>query len=226
MKIFVVIPARLNSKRLPGKILRKFGKFTILEIIIIKLKKIFRTKQIVVATSNNIIDDKLVLFCKKKKINVYRGSLNNVYERIYQLSLKYNAYGILRINGDSPFLNLSIIKKAITIFKNKKYDIVTNIFPRSFHAGQSVEVFKTNIMKENQHLIKKKNHKEHITKFFYENANRFRIRNINNKKNYNKIHLALDTKNDFVKLSNLYLNLLRSKKKHNLKNIIYEYKKI
>ena len=73
MKIFVVIPARLNSKRLPGKILRKFGKFTILEIIIIKLKKIFRTKQIVVATSNNIIDDKLVLFCKKKKINVYRG---------------------------------------------------------------------------------------------------------------------------------------------------------
>lgn len=68
-KIGIFLYARLNSKRLPKKVLLKIGKKNILEIIIHRLKKLRVLKEkfpITILTSNNKSDDVLVKFCKKK----------------------------------------------------------------------------------------------------------------------------------------------------------------
>ena len=67
MKIIAVIPARLNSSRLPKKVLFKIDNSTLIEIIYRKLNKLFRKKDIYVATSINKSDDELFKFCKQKK---------------------------------------------------------------------------------------------------------------------------------------------------------------
>ena len=42
-----------------------------------------------------------------------------------------------------------LIDKAIKITKKiKEYDIITNVFPRTFPKGQSVEVIKTSTLKK------------------------------------------------------------------------------
>ena len=79
--------------------------------------------------------------------------------------------------------------------KNRKYDLITNIFPKSFPHGQSVEVVKTSVLENN---IKKMNkfELEHVTQFFYKNYGEFLIKNfISTRKNVS-IKLAVDTRTD------------------------------
>ena len=74
----ILIFARSNSKRLPGKVLKEIylGK-NLLEIIILRLKKFLRIK-IIVCTSKSKADNKIVKICKKNKIKYFRGELSNV----------------------------------------------------------------------------------------------------------------------------------------------------
>ena len=45
--------------------------------------------------------------------------------------------------GDSPLIDYKLINKAIKISKKyNKYDIITNVYPRTFPQGQSVEIIK------------------------------------------------------------------------------------
>ncbi len=222
-KIIIIIPARLSSVRLPKKHLFKIGNLRVIEIIFKRLSENFKKENIFVATSNNKSDNELCEFCKKKNINFFRGSLNNVINRVYKLAITQKAYGFVRINGDSPLVISSTIKKAVKKFKTKKYDLVTNVFPRSFPVGMSVEIIKTQALKKILKKIKKRLHKEHITSYIYENYKDFRIYNIKNKKNYSNIHLAIDTYRDFIKIKRILLK--QKKNRLNLRDIIKEYEK-
>ena len=57
----------MNSSRLPGKVMKKLGKLSLLECLISRLKKSNYIDDIVVATTINKSDDKIVNFLKKKK---------------------------------------------------------------------------------------------------------------------------------------------------------------
>ena len=115
-KIIIIIPARLSSTRLPKKQLLKIGNLKIIEIIFKKLNTFFSEKNIFVATSIDKSDNELCEFCKKKNINFFRGSLSNVLQRVYRLASIQKAYGFIRVNGDSPLVNLSVIKKGLKKF--------------------------------------------------------------------------------------------------------------
>ena len=71
-----VIQARMGSKRLPGKSLKKINKTPILGWIINSLKQEtnFNNKKIIVATSKNQIDDIIEEYSKSKNVSVFRGS--------------------------------------------------------------------------------------------------------------------------------------------------------
>ena len=84
--ILCTIEARMNSSRYPGKVLKKINNTTILEILFERIKKCKRIHNIVLATTRNKIDDKIVKICKKNGINYYRGSENNVLQRIIKTS--------------------------------------------------------------------------------------------------------------------------------------------
>lgn len=223
MRIIAVIPARLSSKRLPGKVLKKINKDSLIEIIHKKLSKIFQKKNVFVITSNQKSDSKIFNFCNKKNIRVFRGSLNNVFSRTLKIGNLLNADGILRVNGDSPLIINREIKKSLKIFKTKKYDLVTNIFPRSYPIGMSIEIIKTKVMNRVSKKILKKSHKEHITKYFYDNFKFFKIFNIKRKKNYSNVHLAVDTMEDFNKVKKIFLKI--KDKNFTFTRIIDEYKK-
>ena len=87
-KYGIIIQARFNSTRLPGKVLKKIGKYTILEILIKRLRKIKTKYEIIVATSKDKSDNKISDFLKKKKIKVFRGSNKNVLDRFFECAKK------------------------------------------------------------------------------------------------------------------------------------------
>ena len=193
--MLVIIQARTSSKRFKNKILYSFYGKKLIQHVFEKIKKSRKVK-IIVSTSTNKKDDKLVKFLIDKKVKYFRGSLNNVAKRVYDTAISEKKSFFLRISGDSPLIDFRLINKSINIFeKNRNFDLITNIFPRTFPSGQSVEIIKTKTLGKNLRFFSKLD-KEHVTRYFYRNSSKFKIKNfLNNKNNKNK-KLSIDTHNE------------------------------
>ena len=82
IKIGAIIQARMGSTRLPGKILLSLGNSTVLASVINRVKNSGLINDIIVATSENRIDDLVQLEAIKNNVHVFRGSEENVLSRI------------------------------------------------------------------------------------------------------------------------------------------------
>ena len=207
-KIGILIFARMNSKRFPGKVLKKiiFNK-NLLEIIFLRLKK-FSKLTIVVCTSLSKNDDKIIKFCKKKKIKYFRGNLNNVFDRTVNCLKKYKFESFVRVNADRPFVDYDEVNKMIRIFKKRNVDIVTNQLSKKYPKGLSSEIARSQIFIDLEKKLLKKNDKEHIFNFFYRRKKNYKILNLKNKlyeKNYLK-NLSIDKPNDLQKTKKIFNN--------------------
>ncbi len=195
--MIVIIQARSNSKRFNNKVLYKVYNKPIIWHVISKIKKNKKVKKVIVATSDQKTDDKLIKYLKSIKINYFRGSLNNVAKRLCDAAEKNKANFFIRISADSPLIDPAVIDKALKIFNSqkRKYDIITNVFPRSYPKGQSVEIIKTSMLRNSLNKFNN-DQREHVTSYFYKNNKKYMIKNFLNIKNKTKIKLSIDTKND------------------------------
>ena len=201
--MLVAIQARTSSRRFKNKILYSFYGKLLIQHVLDKIKKSKKVK-IIVSTSKNKEDDKLVRFLMSKKIKYYRGSLNNVAKRLYDTAISEKQNFFLRISGDSPLIDFRLINKIINIFeKNKNFDLITNIFPRTFPSGQSVEIIRTNTLGNNLKFFSKLD-KEHVTTYFYKNSSKFKIKNFTNKKKNKIKKLSIDTLNELKEILKIF----------------------
>ena len=89
----------------------------LIQHVIDRVRNSKNIKQVVVSTSNKKSDEQLVKYLKKKKIEYFRGSLNNVALRLLNTAKKYKSKNFIRISGDSPLIDHKIINKAIKLSK-------------------------------------------------------------------------------------------------------------
>ncbi len=218
----------MSSKRLPGKVMFKIKNETILSILINRIKNSKKINDIVVATSTNPFDQEIVNFCIKNNIKYFRGSEQNVTNRIYNCASKFKAKIIVQLTGDNPLIDYRIIDRAITIFKKDNFDFVSNNnfgnYDEKTANGMTVSIFRKSDLKKNLKYCKTKPLKEHSSLYFYrEGKNKYKIKNFNTKINLSngkKPRLTLDYKQDFQLIKKIYLDL---SKKYSYK---FSYKSI
>jgi spore coat polysaccharide biosynthesis protein SpsF len=200
MKIVATIEARMTSSRLPGKVIMKVRKKTLIAYLVERLKKIKNLDDIILCTTKNKTDDVLVEEAEKLNIKCFRGSENNVLGRVVNALKKFEADVVVQITADCPIIDYRIIKQAITIYNKNNYDCVSNSFVRSFPDGMDVSVVNSKSLIKTNILAKKKKHKEHVTLFIKENPKIFKIKNfIATKKNYwPELGVTLDEKKDYL----------------------------
>ena len=200
MRIIATIEARMTSTRLPGKVLMKVKKKTLLEFLIERLKKVSEIDDIILCTTKNQTDDILVSKAKQLDIKFFRGSENNVLSRVTGAVKKFKADVVVQITADCPIIDFKIVKNLISIYKNNNYDCVTNAFVRSFPDGMDVSVMKANVLIKSNILSKSQKYKEHVSLFVKSNPKKFKIKNIiANKKNYwPELGVTLDEKKDYL----------------------------
>jgi spore coat polysaccharide biosynthesis protein SpsF len=203
--LLTIIQARTNSKRFKNKILYPINGKPLIWHVINSIKNSKKVTKIIVSTSNIKNDDKLIKYLRKIKISYFRGDLNNVAKRLLETAISYKKNFFIRINGDSPLIDSKIIDKVISIYKKKKfnnYDLITNVFPRTFPKGQSVEIIKTLTLKNHIHKMDK-DESEHVTKYFYKNHSKFKIKNLKSNDIQRQKKLSVDTKKDMVRIKKI-----------------------
>jgi len=221
----IIIEARTGSTRLPNKVLLKLGKITVLEFLIKRLKPILKKykSKIIVATTLEDEDKKIIEIAKKTNVYSYRGSSKNVLLRVIKSAEKFKIKNIIRITSDCPLIDLDIIDQAIQVFKNNKVDIVTNGHVRSYPDGMDVEVVKLKALKKNLKLSgKNKELLEHLTLGIKKYSREFSKINLIAPQNlfYPKIEITLDETRDYLLISKIYKHFKDNKKELNCQNII------
>tara|TARA_B100000963_G_C22632281_1_gene675578 strand:+ start:2130 stop:4169 length:2040 start_codon:yes stop_codon:yes gene_type:complete len=202
-KIVAIVQARSNSIRLPGKILKSINGVPAIELLLKRLKKAKFLDQIVIATSNQKKNMKFRNFLKKKKIEYYAGSENNVLLRYFETATKYKADIIVRITGDSIIIDPTLIDNFIKIFKKKKIDYLSNTHPATFPDGLDIEIFDFKTLKKTNNEAKNLFDREHVTTFI-KDSKKFKRYNIEFKENLSKLRWSLDEEIDLKEIKLIY----------------------
>jgi spore coat polysaccharide biosynthesis protein SpsF len=191
----LIIFSRLDSKRFPYKAFAKLGNKTIIEWIISNLKVNLNYK-VILATSNREVDRPLVDFARESGISYFQGPLDDVACRTLGCIKEFELDYFARINGDSPFVNKELIIEGFDIISRGNIDFVTNLVPRRFPYGTSVEIVKSSTFCSIYKYFSD-NDKEHITSYFYEHFNDFNTFCIEYKYgNDHDVRLVIDTIED------------------------------
>lgn len=155
-----------------------------------------------VCTSTEPSDDKIAQESSVLGVKCFRGNLNNVASRFIEGAKKFGLETVVRISGDSPFICSEIIKEAVSHFDNSLH-LVTNIFPRTFPPGQSVEVINMKKYRDEYNRFSDQEDFEHVTKFFYKNHTDMAIKNFRNSEDLSRLRMVIDTKEDFDRISSI-----------------------
>ncbi len=208
-KTVAIIQARLTSSRFPNKILQKVGKFTLIKLLIKRLKKSKEIDEIIVAAPNDKKNKRIKKYVGNVK--VFFGNENDVLDRYYKTAKKFKANNIIRICGDCPFIDPLIINKIVKLFKDKKFDYVSNTLRPTFPDGFDVEVFKFEILKKAWKNAKTKHDREHVTPYIIRNK-RFKKYNFKFKKDLSNIRLTIDEEIDLDQLKKVFFEFKNSTK--------------
>ena len=221
--IVAIIQARSNSLRFPKKVLKKINNKTLLEILIKRLKLSKYISEIVVATTHSNDDNEIIKICKKLNINYYKGDEKNVLKRYYYAAKTFKASEIVRITGDCPLIDHTIVDLVISKYLLSKVDYASNINPPSFPDGMDVEIFSIEVLKKIYIKKLQSHHKEHVTTYIRE-SNNFKKLNIKYYKDFSKLRLCVDYEEDLVLLEKI-LKRFKFKINFSLKSILDFMKK-
>ncbi|OJX68193.1 NTP transferase domain-containing protein [Magnetospirillum sp. 64-120] len=197
MKIGAVILARLDSRRLPGKALIQVAGRPLLGHVIDICRHVVGLDAIALATSDRPEDDVLETFAHAEGIACVRGSLDDVAGRFLTAMRQLNLDGALRLNGDSPLNRPALLSQAVERFRRGGWDLVTNVVGRSYPFGVSAEVIGYAAMERACTAMHIPEHREHVTKVFYDNPEQVRMDVLLNvEPGMNGVQLAVDDQTD------------------------------
>lgn len=194
-----IIQARMSSTRLPGKVLLKLDRQnTVLDYVIQQIGYCKNIKKIIIATTSLKEDDPIEEFAKTKGILYFRGDVLDVLDRYYKCAKLFSLSIIVRITADNPLIDPILVDKAIKKFKSNSCDYASNAIIRSFPYGTETEVFSFTSLGKVWNNAKKYSEREHVTPYFYNHPEKFKVLHIKNRKNLSFLRWTIDQYDDFV----------------------------
>lgn len=211
----------MSSSRLRGKVLRDLAGKPVLGHLLDSLSQCVPPDVTAVLTSTDPSDDLIVQFCRDRSVSVFRGDLLDVASRFHEAAQEYACDAFVRLTGDSPLLDYRIVDRAIEIWREGHYDLVTNAVPRTFPVGQTVEILAATCL--SHHLTDFSAHdREHVTPFFHREALGLglAVATFGLEPPAPDLHLAVDTPEDLEHLGRIYAELSPPYWQHDVKEVL------
>ncbi len=190
----------MSSRRFPGKVLAPFKGKPLITHVLERVSKALPRAPITVLTSIETSDDPLFAYLASLNIDVFRGPLDNVYERFSMCARGRDCKWLLRICADSPLVDQNVLKQLASRI-DEDWDIITTIFPRTFPRGNNGELIRTStFLGVDAHALTE-HEREHVTSVFYNHSEKYRILNIDSgDPKLAELNLCIDTIEDLRRL--------------------------
>ncbi len=172
-KVVAIIQGRMNSSRLPAKIMQDIAGQPMLNRVFIRASRADSVQQVLIATTTDSTDDPVAEYCDFSGIPFTRGSQFDVLDRYYQAAKESKADVVVRITADCPVIDPLLIDDVVkTILDNSEFDFVANRLPppwgRTYPIGLDVEACTFKALAKAWKSAKEPQHREHAMPYFYE----------------------------------------------------------
>lgn len=124
IKIGFLITARLKSTRLPFKIIKDLNGKTVIERVIDRIKQIKDISEIVLCTSTNPEDRRLVDIARENDIYYFNGDEEDVLQRLLDAAKFFTMDYFLGITADNPLITVHYSNLIIDEIKTNHYDFI------------------------------------------------------------------------------------------------------
>ncbi len=199
----ILVFARMDSTRLPGKVLADLEGRPLLGRVLDRLRRSSQCSRIVVATSDRTLDDPILNFVETEGAELFRGDSTDVAGRAISCCEALGIESFVRISGDSPFIPPELIDRAVEVAGSDEADLVTNVHPRTWPPGASVEIIQLNSL-HRAHPRMSAQEREDVTVYFYNGPEGWRISNLSAPDDrYKGVRLTVDTADELERARTL-----------------------
>jgi spore coat polysaccharide biosynthesis protein SpsF len=208
-RVVASVEARMSSTRLPGKVLSDIAGRPALLRLLDRLQRATMLDAIVVATTDRPADDPLVRAVEAAGIRCYRGSEEDVLNRVVQAHRMMGTELVVEVTGDCPLIDPVVIDLGVATFLANAVDVVANVVKPSYPMGIDVQVFPLAALAEVEASVRDPAIREHVSLFFYEHPERYRILHLLAPERYHapELRLQLDYLEDQQLICEIYRRL-------------------
>jgi spore coat polysaccharide biosynthesis protein SpsF (cytidylyltransferase family) len=199
----------MGSSRLPGKVLADLAGRPALAWLLERLEHATELDAVVVATSTEPADDAVEQFCGRLGQAVHRGPLEDLAARVLGAADAFGLDALVRVNGDSPVLDQRLVDRGVALLRVSGADLVSNVRPRSFPPGQSVEALRTAALRTAVRRMVDDDDREHVTGWLYRHADELRTLRFEQDPAVTAPPLTLDTPEDHARLDGVLRSMDR-----------------
>jgi len=217
-----IIQARMNSTRLPGKVLMDICGQTMISHVVTRVCSCRSIDSVLVATTVSAPDDAVERHCRKLSIPCFRGSEDDVLDRYYKAALEAGAKTVVRITADCPVIDPAITDKVVEAYFAHKdsYAGACNTIIRTYPRGLDTEAVSIDTLagcwKAARHPIER----EHVLVYAYEHPHEYPMFNVLAEEDGSNYRWTVDEERDLRFIREIYERLYSKKRLFDRADII------
>lgn len=200
----------MTSTRLPGKVLADACGKPMLQLMVDRLRHVPDMDKIVIATTTNAADDPIESLAERLGVGCYRGSEDDVLDRVLQAATAHGIDTIVELTGDCPLIDPAVVQLVVDAYKTGRADYVSNVLTRSYPIGMDTQVFSRAVLADVARRTDDPNDHEHVSLFIYRNPQIYTLENVLAPTAHTQpeLRLTLDTPEDLTVIRSIFDHLL------------------
>ena len=204
MKKVAILQARLNSSRLPRKVLADLAGKPVIEHIIDRLETSERLDEICIAIPEVETENELLQAIGKRNVHIARGPETNVLTRFLIAAYETHADIIVRATADNPLMDVCVMDEQLKFIE--EHPATDYVFTKGLPLGVSTETFTRKTLDKLDFLARTPLMREHVTYYLVEHPSPFNVVYLDPPEvlAHPELRLTLDTPDDMEVFSQIY----------------------
>jgi spore coat polysaccharide biosynthesis protein SpsF len=162
-RVVAIVEARMASTRLPGKVLLPAGGLPMLGHLVRRLRAAPSIDEIVIATTTDPGDLAIEDFAGEAGVACFRGSPDDVMQRVIDAGTAFDAGLVVEVTGDCPIADPELVEQMVRMHRAHAATYVSNCGVRSFPDGMEVQVFPLEALRRSGAMTRDRLDREHVT---------------------------------------------------------------
>lgn len=205
-RVVCVVQARFGSSRLPGKALRPLQGRPVIAHVLERAQAIPGVDALVLATTDQPRDDLLAEYAIGLGVAVFRGSENDVLDRMGVAAMLARADLVVRVTGDCPFLDPQIAADVIALQRKMGGYAWNDTMHSGYPDGVDAEVFPMALLDEAHVKATSQRDREHVTPWIRDHHD---VATLYAPFDYTWMKLSVDTFDDYQRACVIAQHLCR-----------------
>jgi spore coat polysaccharide biosynthesis protein SpsF len=171
-EVDVIVQARLDSERLPQKVVLSIGNKPLLAHIVERLALSKYIRNIIIATTEDSIEAIKNSLSRYDFLHYFVGNKKNVLERYFMAAKNFGSKIVIRATGDNPLVCPKFLDKALELHVEEQADLTHFL---GIPLGTGVEIIGKEALSLCYKYAKSPYDQEHVTQFIYKNRDSFKV---------------------------------------------------